>query len=340
MLWLPTLGPLHLLHPRYNAQTVLEQVKAVQPEGIFLASYGLPELQAGTWRDGGELSLFHVLPWAEANQIPVVALDEDFRLKAEAEQFRALLGQIPKGKQLLEQLGEYEAKLQALLTQPLTPAELSNPEFVLGLHNYLDGVVELFGEGPATGFRQQRMKGVAGKLKEEKGLVGTTGWSSSGNVVLVDVLDYPILKNLLPVPRPLFPIPSSEPERHRAILDRAWRLEPGDDWAALLNQLQEIDGPEAMYLAAQIYLAAGQTEDAFSLLEQLIHTDFQQPEYLPGYVLARYGQLADALGQRDKALRAYRAVLALSWTPAEAIEVAQAGQRGPLNVGQSLNAKG
>ncbi|MER3483896.1 MAG: hypothetical protein C4332_12815, partial [Meiothermus sp.] len=95
----------------------------------------------------------------------------------------------------------------------------------------------------------------------------------------------------------------------------------------------EVEGPEAQYCAAQIYLAAGQPQDALELLESLTHSDFSFPEYLPGYTLARYGQLADIMNQRDKALRAYQAVLALSWAPQEAREIALAGQRTPFRLG-------
>lgn len=368
MLLVPTLGPLHVLHPRYNAQTVVEWVKAQRPDRVVLASYGAEELAAHAWREQNELSFFYLLPWAEAQHIPVAALDQKYTRKAEAEQFREALGQFPKGKPLLEQLGVLDLRLQTLLTQPLTPEDFSKPEFLQGLRDYLEGVIKLFGEGPATGYRRERMQGLAQRIaevagcdqpeqggggagekrKREEGTAeqpsGTTGWSSSNRgaeeldnaektVVLVDVLDYPVLKELLPYTLHLKPITPSEAERQRSILDRAWRLEANDDWVLLLSQLQEIDGPEAMYLASQIYLAAGQTEDAFTLLEQLVHSDFQHPAYLPGYVLARYGQLADTLGQREKALRAYKAVLALSWVPAEAREMALAGQHSPFQLG-------
>ena len=92
----------------------------------------------------------------------------------------------------------------------------------------------------------------------------------------------------------------------------------------------EIGEPEARFLAAQVYLAAGQAEDAMRLMEEVSRSDFSTPEYLPGYLLARLGQLYDLNGQRDRALRAYRGVLALSWVPAEAREIALAGVRAPF----------
>lgn len=323
VLLLPTLGPFHILHPRYNAVTVLELLKAYQPSQILLASYGPAELESGRWRDHNELSFFHVLPWAQSS-VGVEALDTLTHLRDEAEAFRQVLGQYPKGQEALARASDLEASLSQVLSTPKTPADFASETTLQALRAYTEGYARLFGEGPATGFRLKRMQEVAGSGKlEARGQVA----------VLVDLLDYPFLQALLPEAQLPQANSSSEAERERSVLDRAWRLEESDDWALLLNQLQEVEGPEAMYCAAQIYLAAGQPEDALALLEQLVHTDFQYPEYLPGYALARYGQLADALGQRDKALRAYAAVLALAWVPQEAREIALAGHRTPFKLG-------
>lgn len=321
---LATLGPFHLLHPRYNAVTLLELTQAHSPTKILLASYGPQELAAGKWREVGELSLFHLLPWAEARGIALEALDTLEHLKVEGELFREALAQYPKGQELLEQAAGLEADLQAVLTQPKTPADWASFETLRPLREYLEGLARLFGEGPATGHRRRRMEQVAAYLQN---------LPEGRYVVLADALDYALLIELTPNALTAKEHHPSEAERQRSVLDRAWRLEEGDDWALLLGQLGEVEGPEATYCAAQIYLAAGQLEDAFALLEQLVHSDFQHPAYLPGYTLARYGQLADALGQREKALRAYQATLALSWAPQEAREIALAGQRTPFKLG-------
>ena len=333
---IPTLGPFHILHPGYNAVTLLELVKAHQPSQILLASYSPDELTRGQWRDNNELSFFHVLPWAQSTGVPVAALDELSHLKSEADKFREVLGQYPKGQQALAQAADYEAILGAILTTPETPEDFASEATLEALNTYLNGYINLFGEGPATGFRKQRLEGVASRVEARPELSRRSQASRAESlVILVDLLDYRLLLELLPpATRYLPPAHSfSEAERQRSLLDRAWRLEESDDWGALLHQLQEVEGPEAMYCAAQIYLAAGQAEDAFNLLEQLVHTDFQYPEYLPGYALARYGQLADVMGQRDKALRAYAAVLALSWVPQEAKEIALAGHKTPFRLG-------
>ena len=91
-------------------------------------------------------------------------------------------------------------------------------------------------------------------------------------------------------------------------MDRAWLLKEEDDWGALVEQLFAIGSPEALYLAAQVYLASGQWEDALALMEEVFRMDFQHPGYLPGYVLA------------------------LSWAPEEARAVALAGLKTPFRL--------
>ncbi|MCX7783396.1 MAG: hypothetical protein N2318_07085, partial [Meiothermus sp.] len=282
VLVIPTLGPFHILHPRYNGVTIAELVKAHQPQKIFLASYSPEALAAQSWRDQNEISFFHVLPWAERARVAVEALDAQAHLKAEAEQFREALRQYPKGQQALSQVQALEERLQWLVSTPRTPEDFAQEPVQEVLRAYHQGYEQAFGEGPATGFRRQRMAQVAQRLRGSRGRVA----------VLVDVLEYPLLLENLPAG--LYQLPGAhtptELERQRSVLDRAWQLNESDDWAVLLEQLQEVEGPEALYCAAQIYLAAGQAEDAFALLEQLVHSDFQHPAYLPGYTLARYGQ--------------------------------------------------
>jgi tetratricopeptide (TPR) repeat protein len=321
---IPTLGPFHLLHPRYNGVTLLELIRVHQPERIVLASYSPEELAAQTWRDQNEISLFHVLPWAESAGVALEALDPQAPLRLEAERFREALRQYPKGQQILRQVEPLEDNLKWVLTNPRTPEDFAQESLLEVLRAYHQGYGQVFGEGPATGFRRERMAQVAQRLVSQEGPAA----------VLVDVLEYPWLLEALPGERVVLPghHTPTELERQRSVLDRAWQLNESDDWGVLLQQLQEVEGPEALYCAAQIYLAAGQPEAAYQLMEQLVHTDFQHPAYLPGYALARYGQLADCMGRRDQALRAYRAVLGLSWAPQEAREIALAGQKTPFRL--------
>lgn len=318
MVLLPSLGPFHILHPRYNAATVLAILEAQAPPAVYLASHSPQGLEGGAWREEDPL-LFHLLPWAEERGIPVVALDQEAHLKGEAEAFRQALAQHPLGAPHLERMGAFDQALLGLLKRPLTPELLADPAFWQEVEAVYRGFAEAFGEGPATGFRAHRMARVAEALRGREG------------AVVADFLDYPFLLKALP--QATFPPHTpTEAERVRALLDRAWQLKEEDDWAALLQGLMEVGTPEALFLAAQIYLAAGQWEDALLLMEEVFRMDFQHPGYLPGYVLARFGQLLDLSGQRERALRAYRGVLALSFAPEEARAIALAGLRTPFRL--------
>jgi hypothetical protein len=59
---------------------------------------------------------------------------------------------------------------------------------------------------------------------------------------------------------------------------------------------------------------------------------FDRPSYLPGFVLARLGQVRDLMGERERATRAYTAALALQFCPLEAKEVAQRGLLEPFKL--------
>ncbi len=320
MVVLPTLGPLHVLHPRYNARTVAELVLATGAREVFLASYSPEGLKEKVWRDNNELALFELDQLAERGRLQLVALGEDAeRLQREGELFMEYLADMPRSEEVQAKFAEIDGAIAALLQQPRMPAEFASPEFIEQLSAELARRAELAGEGPATGFRERRMEQVADSLQ-----------GRDGAVVLVDVLDYPALLRRLPGARGPWNKDPGKAERERAVMDRAWRLENEQEWGDLLAQLSGIEAPEAAYLASQIYLAAGQLEDSLRILEEVSHGDFSRPEYLPGYVLARLGQLYDLTGRRDKALRAYGAVRALSWAPPEAREIALAGLRTPF----------
>lgn len=114
MILLPSLGPLHILHPRYNAATVLAILEAANPPVVYLASHSEASLAEGTWREEDPL-LFHLLPWAEARGVPVVPVDREAHLKGEAEAFREALAQYPAARPHLERLAAFDRDLSALL---------------------------------------------------------------------------------------------------------------------------------------------------------------------------------------------------------------------------------
>ena len=316
----PTLGPLHILQPRYNAQTIIGLIQETRIQDIYLASYSKQGIQNKVWRDRNELPLIEMMPLVEGGRLQLKALGANSEtLQHEAELFFEYLSSMPRGGEAKERLAGIDRELFEFLSVPRLPSEFAGEEFIGGLERILQKQAEFAGEGPATGFRQQRMTQVAEALS-----------GIEDAVVLVDVLDYPALMRRLPDARGPWDREPSKAELERSLLDRAWRLENEEEWGNLLAQLGEIGSAEAGYLASQIYLAAGQTEDALRILEDVSRGDFSRPEYLPGYVLARLGQLYDLAGRRDKALRAYAAVRALSWAPAEAKEIAQAGLRAPF----------
>jgi len=324
ILLLPTLGPLHLTQPRYNAVTLVELTRGYGPDAVLLASYSPEGLAEGRWRDEEELGLFHLLPWAKGAGVLVQALGEKAEpLREEGERFREYLGEMEKGQAYLDEERAWQEELSEALKGPLEPASWREPELLDAITRYLKRVADRFGEGPATGFREARMREVADRI---------AALPPGRYVVWVDLLDFPVLKARLPMAQLPGDHTPSEEERRRAVLDRAWLLREEDDWGALFEQLREIGTPEAGYLAAQIYLAAGQVADAATLLGQVSEGDFHHPEYLPGYLLARLGQVRDLLGERERAIRAYRGVLALSWAPKEAREIAQAGLRTPFRI--------
>jgi len=324
LLVLPTLGPLHLIQPRYNALTPLEIIRSWQPDALLLASYSSAGFTDKVWRDEEELAFFHLVPYAERAGLSVQAIgpENSELLRAEADRFREYLNEMEKGQTYLEEEKAWQRELESVLREPLWPARFRDEVFLSALKRYLKKERGLFGEGPATGFREQRMEHAAEVL---------AGLPEGRYAVWVDLLDYPALLRRIEAS----PIPDHMPtvaERERALLDRAWLLNEEDDWGMLLEQLREVGSPEAGYLAAQIYLAAGQVADAAMLLEQISEGDFHEPEYLPGYLLARLGQVRDLLGERERALRAYRGVLALSWAPREAREIAAAGLNSPFRI--------
>ncbi len=306
-----------MLHPRYNAATVLAILEEASPQALYLASHGEESLSPGpAWEE--DPLLFHLLPWARRRGLELLPLDGEAHLKAEALAFREALGQFPGGQPYLERMAKLEGELLRLLQEPLTPETLASSSFLEALRAIEEGFVQAFGEGPATGFRAHRMAKVAEALRGKEG------------GVVVDLLDYPVLLEHLPEAQTLAHLPPRTPkeaERARALLDRAWQLKEEDDWAKLLEALAEVKTPEALYLAAQIYLAAGAWPEAKELMEELVQMDLDEPAYLPGYALARLGQLRDLAGERERALGAYRGVLALGYAPKEAREIALAGLR-------------
>jgi hypothetical protein len=120
----------------------------------------------------------------------------------------------------------------------------------------------------------------------------------------------------------------SDAARERSLLDVAWR--GAGDVGGLLGALRGIATAEARFLEAQLLLAHDHPLEALEVLERAQAMDFREPYVLPGLLLARLGQLRDLALRRDRAVAAYQGALALSWLPAEARAVAEAGLHAPF----------
>ncbi|MEJ2357312.1 MAG: hypothetical protein P8Y13_04410 [Deinococcales bacterium] len=321
----PLLGPLHVRLPQYNAVSVLRSVQAFRPSVVALAPLTQGQLQNPAWQECAELPLPHtVVPWARRTGIPLAeigATPEDESAEAD---FRRYLETFEGGKALLASVDAEERPIRQLLDRPLTLDSILE-ELVPAVERFQERRRDAFGEGPGTGFQEQRAALMAEAVLDLEG---------ERVAVLASADDVPSLLAALDgraeLSRPPSP-PVDEAVRRRSLLDYAMRGEAPDP-EALLDQLQEIDEPEARYLEANVLLQSGEPDAALQVLEQASTQDFVDPYYLPGFLLTRLGQLYDLAGRRDAALRAYRGARALSFAPAEALVAAEAGLEQPFTL--------
>lgn len=308
--FLPDLGDLLRLHPQYNAGTVVE----------LLAFLGAREVVWAT-SDDPDHPLRDALPPAG------ITVQEGFTADwawagAEQVQLQAFLNQYPQGRERLRDAGRAEREFTALLTAPITPMQVLSSETLTATEAYHAQLRAALDEGPGTMWRGRRLTELAARI------------AGNAGVVLAPLDDVPDLLRLLPdaaLPDVTAFMPG-ETSRLRALADRAWALNEADDLNAVLASLARETGDrvtpraELDAAAASIYLAVGDLDAARELLERAAHglTD-DQPRSLHGLTLARLGQVRDAVGDRELAVRTYRAVQALSYAPQVALETAQAG---------------
>ncbi|GGR79814.1 hypothetical protein [Deinococcus sedimenti] len=307
---LPDLGDLLRLHPQFNAGTVTELLAHLNVREVLWASSEDPDhpLRDALPAAGTLIREGFTADWAWAD--------------AEHEQLLGFLNQYPQARERLRRAQAAEQALAALVTAPLNAARITSPAFLAEVQATRADVRAALDEGPGTRWRHRRLTELAARL------TGQTG------VLLVPLDDLPDLLALLPgaaLPD-LTGFQAAEASRVRALADRAWQLHEDDDLNALLAALDREAGDrvtpraELEAAAAGIHLAVGDLEGARARLERAAHalTD-DQPRSLAGLVLARLGQVRDALGDRELAQRTYRAALALNHAPQVARDAAQAG---------------
>ncbi|GAA0511967.1 hypothetical protein [Deinococcus depolymerans] len=307
---LPDLGDLLRLQPQLNAGTIVEALRALGAPGLLWASSPDPDHP-----------LRDALPAARLTVTDLPGDDWTWA-DAEYEQLTGFLGQFPAGRERLRAAGRAEAVLAELVTAPLTLPGVLDPAFLAQVQEQTLAVRAALDEGPGTRWRERRLTELAARLNAHDG------------VALVPLDDLPDLLSRLPgaaLPD-LRAFGPGETSRLRALADRAWQLNETDDLGGLLAALHRETGDpvtpraELDAAAAGIHLAVGDLPEARTLLERAAHalTD-DLPRSLPGLVLARLGQVRDALGDRELAQRTYRAVLALNHAPQVARDAATAG---------------
>lgn len=311
----------------YNAQTVLEVARFVGASQVAVSSVTPQEWSSGAWRERDDPLLFAL----EDARVRVVPLGEDWSAQIQ-EQTKMLefLQQYPKGRERLARVGAAERELRAALEQPQDAVGVHSV-WLEATRTYHATVTSALEEGPGTAHRLTRVTQILERARDLE----------PGTVLLADLDDLPPLLDAgleLPDLRDFKP---GEASRFRAVVDRAYRLEPDDDLDALVHALLELDAPadtaearialEARFAASGLYLSVGDLESARDLLEAVSQGQFERPSYLPGYVLARLGQVRDLTGERARAIGAYKAALGLAYCPAEARAVAQRGLETPFS---------
>ncbi|MDB5044513.1 MAG: hypothetical protein JWQ08_563 [Deinococcus sp.] len=312
---LPDVGDLLRLSPHYNAGTVAELLRFLGASEVWWATGLDPDHPLRDALPAARIGLREVATdwtWAEA----------------EYHQLTHFLNQYPQGRERLRAAGQAERALSAALAEPLTAHRAISAELLETARAYHAAVRTALDEGPGTRWQERRLSELAAALQGQSG------------VVLVALDDLPGLHTLLPESTlpDLTAFAPGELSRVRALADRAWQLHESDDLGSLLAALDREPGdpvtPKAELdaAAASIHLAVGDLATARALLERAAHGLTDLPRSLPGLTLARLGQVRDAQGDRDLAVRTYRAVLALNHAPQVARDTAEAGLKDPFQL--------
>ncbi len=330
MLAAPLVGPFHTRFPRYNAVDLRDALKASGAQALALATLPPGALQGTEWLATDEIALpLAVVPWARRAGIPmhevasVAGGPGEPGQAGDEREFVDYLSRFEAGQAHLRRVQQAQALMEELLASPLDLRRVHD-ELLPAIDAYQHQRTAEFGEGPGTGWLEARAAVIAERVLalpyERVALL-------AGADELPQIMRALEGRVELEALRPATDV--SPQARDRALLDTAMRGD-ADDPAALLGALRELGTPEALYHEANVLLEHDHLSEALDALEKAMRTDFQEPYYLPGFLLARLGQVYDLAGQRDAALRSYRGVLALSYAPLEATEAATSGMSEPF----------
>ena len=337
----PLVGPFHTRFPLYNVVHVRELLRASEPDAVALATLPPGALADPGWQHTSEIALPHaVVPWSRQRGVRLETVGSLAGLPGEPgeegdeAEFVRYLEEFEAGRAHLRQVRAALAPVEELLRRPLDLGLILS-QLVPALAAYDEARRAAYGEGPGTGWQAARAERVAERV---------VALEVSHVAVLVGVDDFSAVSAALSEHLTASELPTrlhlegaaAAEARQRSLLDVAMHGQ-ADDPAALLQQLRELGTPEARYHQANILLAHGHAAEALEALTEVASGDFQAPYYLPGFVLARLGQLQDLAGERRAAQRAYRGVLALDFAPAEALDAARAGLEAPFAPGASVS---
>jgi hypothetical protein len=315
------MGPFHLRYPLYNSVVVKDMLKATQPRAVVITVLSTEDFNSPDWQHTPEIALLQaVVPWIKQQGLPLYGVVEPSPDTKALEDFKRYAKEYPK---LLEQLQDVEARLQPvaqILEQPLDLERIQN-ELLPLLFEYQSYREQIFGDGPGTDWLGQRVQTMAQRILE---------MPFERMTILASAEHCPLLSETLkPYLLELPKVEATDESRERSLLDFAFRVDV-PEVGNLMAQLRNLKCPEARYHEANLLLAHGHVLEALEVLERVSQENFSEPYYLPGYVLARLGQLYDLTGKRDSALYCYRGVKALSFAPTEALEQALKGLEEPF----------
>lgn len=331
VLLVPLLGPWHLRFPAYNAVTLRDLLESFAPDAVATTALEEGMLQGPAWQDTDEVPLpLTLVPWITSQQLPLVLAGVSSEDPAAPADFRRYAAQYPALQARLQLIDAQLGGLSELFSKPLNLTQLQQDILPLLAEHQRQFEAE-FGDGPATGWLRSRVTRMHAGMKEHPAFT-----QSVRLAILAPVEHLPILSELFQadaeVESEALPdsVPVSAAARERSLLDFAFRGDAPDP-EALVGSLRELDLPEARFHEANILVATGHLEQGAALLENTSHGDFSAPYFLPGFLLARLGQLRDLSGNRREALKAYRAVRALSYAPRDALAAAVQGLAEPFS---------
>ena len=345
----PIAGPFHTRWPRYNVVHVRDSVAAFAPDVIALTPLAPGALSDPIWQDTPELPLPHtIVPWALRVGVPVVEVGlapgdpQDPGLGGSAEDLKRYLEMYEDGAKRLRRVDVALGPITELLSGPLDLSGVIS-DLLPAIERHQKIQTEELGAGPGDEWREQRAALIASRSLAalRSAALHRQGNATLRLAIVAEVDRVPALHRALSGPAAAAsgvdveivqapPVGTGEEGRVRALLDAA--MAGVGQPESLLRSLAAIEAPEARYHEANILLENGHPAEALERLEELVSGDFQEPYFLPGFALARLGQLRDLAAKREDAMRSYRGVMALTYAPQAAREAAAAGLKTPFGL--------